>query len=205
MGAHLKRTKGDLWRAFLIQTQALAISMHAFDQGWKGEAARLANSAFLLVGRGMKSHKSILDQLHLQDHLDFVTTTSKTQLLKLTVTPTALNHVTVELVPKGLEDVRLVKYQEWWSENVMHTNEHKISRGEIIRILRDKDGGAHFDETITDPLVAAALSGKLTGFTYQSKPDEPIIPVPFGLETTMRQIAEELRATLRNLKASEGA
>ena len=60
---HLKRTVEDLLRAFDVQKVALEVSIYAFDHGMKGETARLANSVFLLVGRGMKYHKSILDQL----------------------------------------------------------------------------------------------------------------------------------------------
>ena len=69
----------------------------------------------------------------------------------------------------------------------------------IIRILRDKDGGAHFDANVTDPLIVAALRGEITGFLYKDAGGKEL-PVPFILENTMRQIAEELRGVVRYMR-----
>jgi hypothetical protein len=71
-----------------------------------------------------------------------------------------------------------------------------LTRCLLIRSMRDQDGGAHFDDEITDPTYAAAVHGKLAGFTIQITPDK-LEPVPYALEVSMRQIAEELRQVLQ--------
>jgi hypothetical protein len=109
----------------------------------------------------------------------------------------------IELVPRGREAMqkgRLLKFDEWWNENVLDNGKNqRLTRENIIRILRDKDGGAHYDANVTDPLVAAALQGQITGFLYKNT-DGNELPVPLSVETTMRQIAEELRQVLRYLR-----
>src|SRR4051794_20189955 len=74
--------------------------------------------------------------------------------------------------------------------------EHKLTRCLLVRSMRDQDGGAHFDDEITDPTYAAAIHGKLTGFNIQIAPDK-MEPVPYALEVSMRQIAEEVRLVLQ--------
>jgi hypothetical protein len=146
----------------------------------------------------MTSHKSILDQLNIQERLDFVTTTAVTKIVYAKLTVVKPNEYNIALFPKGLKDVRHIRFHDWWEEKVVRTNDGELSRLQVIRILRDNDGGSHFDEIITDPLVADALRGKFS--FYYRNPPEPAQPVPYFLETTMRQIAEELRATIRDLK-----
>jgi hypothetical protein len=91
-------------------------------------------------------------------------------------------------------------FDEWWNEQVLFDGtSQRLTRADIIRILRDKDGGAHYDADVSDPLVAAALRGEITGFVYQT-PDGQSSPVPFVLENCMRQIAEELRKTVKYLR-----
>ena len=95
---------------------------------------------------------------------------------------------------------RALTFHEWWAEKVLNGGSGQIlTREKVIRILRDKDGGAHYDADIKDPLVAAALQGQITGIMYKNT-DGKIIPVPLGLENTMRQIAGELRMVFRYLR-----
>jgi len=74
----------------------------------------------------------------------------------------------------------------------MMTVSLKLTRENIIRTLRDKHSGAHYDARVTDPLTAAA-------FLY-TIPDGTKQPVRWAVENTMRQIAEELRAVVRYLR-----
>jgi hypothetical protein len=109
----------------------------------------------------------------------------------------------IALEPRGREAMytgRRLKFDEWWNETVLNDGKNQqLTRENIIRILRDKDGGAHYDANVTDPLIAAALRGEITGFLYKDAGGKEL-PVPFILENTMRQIAEELRGVVRYLR-----
>lgn len=203
-----QRTAADFWRAFEVQQSALDVSALAFDGGLIGEAARLATATFLLVGRGMRTHKSVLDHLNIQDSTPFFTTVpngsvSGTPLISCSVTVLPGGKGFIELQPRGREAMmtgRSLTFSEWWNEQVLFDGtSHKLTRENVTRILRDKDGGAHYDATVTDPMVADALSGKITGFLYQTADGTKSV-VPLALENTMRQMAEELRKTIRFLR-----
>jgi hypothetical protein len=190
-----------------VQVAALEISATAFDRGEIGEAVRLATSAFLLVGRGMKGHTSILDHLKIADNLRFQSTVpdgneAAAPLVFISLSQIEPDNWIVELAPKGrvaIQTGRLLALDEWWREIILNDGNGKaLSRNDIVRILRDKDGGSHYDANVTDPIVAAALRGEITNYLYQ-RPDGRSIPLPGSLENTMRQIAEELRYLLRNL------
>jgi hypothetical protein len=202
-----QRTTADFWRAFEIQKSALDVSSLAFDGGMVGEAARLATAAFLLVGRGMRTHRSILDHLGIQESVSFWTTvttgsTSGSPLISCAITYIRANEVLIELQPRGREAMmtgRSLTFDEWWNEQVLFDGTSlKLTRADIVRILRDKDGGAHYDANVSDPLVAAALRGEITGFVYETSDCRK--SVPLALENCMRQIAEELRRTIKHLR-----
>jgi hypothetical protein len=210
-----QRTSVDFWNAFEIQKTALEVSSLAFDGGMMGEAARLATSAFLLVGRGMRNHTSVLDHLGITESIQFPTTVldgseSGTPLVYCCLELVRNNPETgsaewvIELLPRGrlaLQTGRALKFEEWWDETVLDNGQgQRLTRRDIIRILRDKDGGAHYDANVTDPLIASALQGQITGFKFKSTETADEIPVSFVLENTMRQIAEELRKVLRYLR-----
>ena len=94
---------------------------------------------------------------------------------------------------------RWLKFDDWWNEPVLYDDVSlKLTRENIIRTLRDKHSGAHYDARVTDRFIAAALRGEITGFLY-TIPDGTKQPVPWAVENTMRQIAEELRAVVRYL------
>jgi hypothetical protein len=208
-----QRTEVDFWNAFEVQKSALEISSLAFDGGMIGEAARLATAAFLLVGPSTRNHTSIFDHLGIKDNMEFQTTVpdgnqSGTPLVHCNLELVRKNPTTgndefvIELQPRGRQAMltgRKLKCDEWWNETVLKDEKRQLTRDNIIRILRDKAGGAHYDAKVTDPLIAAALRGEITGFMYKNESGKAL-PVPFVLENTMRQIAEELRGVVRYLR-----
>jgi len=95
---------------------------------------------------------------------------------------------------------RMLPLEEWWAERGLHDGKGTpLSRENIVRIFRDKNGGAHYDANVADPLVAAALKGEITGFRYTNPAGEEVA-VEHALEMTMRQIAEEVRQGTRFLR-----
>jgi hypothetical protein len=55
--------------ALLAQYDALLLSSSAYDAGHRGEIARIANAIYILVGRGKRSHTSIIDGMGAADIL----------------------------------------------------------------------------------------------------------------------------------------
>lgn len=199
------RTTDELWCAFELHRNAIEVSSLAFDGGLKGEAIRLANSIFILIGEKMKNHLSICDQIGIKDRLLFPTTipvgdTSESPLYSAFVKIWDGN-LNIELMPLGFGATmtgRQLKFDDWWQETVLGpTTGQSLTRGAIIRSMRDQDGGAHYDARVTDSAYAAAIRGELTGFAIQDPKTGQKIPVKYALETTMRQIAEEVRIALK--------
>jgi hypothetical protein len=112
----------------------------------------------------------------------------------------------LELKPLGFGRLwtgRLLPFEDWWNEVVLrHKDDRTLNRGQIIRVMRDQDGGAHYDASLSDPVYAAAVRGELTGFYVKEAPDK-LIPVPYALETTMRQIGEELSLVIGLIKRGQ--
>lgn len=95
---------------------------------------------------------------------------------------------------------RHLSFEQWWNEVVLRdASAGELTRRAVIRSMRDQDGGAHFDETIADPAYLAAVQGRLAGFLMKDETGESQA-VPFALENTMRQIAEEVRLLLRPIR-----
>ena len=175
-----------------------------FDMGYKGEAVRLANSIHILVGKRSKNHKSIMDHLGKLDTMTFPTTVpdnneSGSPMYSAMLHTIGPNTWNVELIAHGLNEMmngRHLSATQWWEEIVMKSGDVSISRELLIRAVRDRDGGAHVDASITDPVYLAALRGELTGFNVKVS-DGNTVPVLFAIETTIGQIAEEIRMALR--------
>ena len=126
----------------------------------------------------MKSHKSVFDNLGIQNAIGFHTTVpdqnkSGTPLIAMSLVQYRINEWVVELNTRGRQGIltgRSLKFDEWWNEIVLSDSSGKdLSRENIIRILRDKNGGAHYDASITDPLIVAALRGEIRGYFAKAK------------------------------------
>ena len=91
-----QRTAVEFWNAVEIQKAALEISSLAFDGGMIGEAARLATTAYLLVGPPSRNHTSLLDHLGIKVDIQFQTTVPDGNQ-----SGTLLVHADIELVKKS--------------------------------------------------------------------------------------------------------
>jgi hypothetical protein len=210
----LKRTKLGLLQAFAIQYQGILLSSSAFDAGHRGEAARIANAIFVLLGPMMRNHKSIVGQLGASETVRMFSTASRDG-------PHGSALIAVEAVPYAAEDAgksgyiiyatpfgheplmagRQLTLTEWWNEGVLGGVDapHILTRLDVIRIMRDQDGGAHLDDHIKDGTYLAALL-KGVGFQYKPRADsDKIIPVEGAIEATVRQIAYEVLYSLKSL------
>lgn len=109
----------------------------------------------------------------------------------------------IECVPFGREPLSSaphVSTQSWWDEQVLAGvgAPTSLSRLQVVKIVRDQDGGAHLDGAISDEnYIAAYLKG--VGYVYRPSADsEHSIPVEGAIEATIRQMAFEAVPVLRS-------
>lgn len=201
---HLRRQAGYLSR-----------SAAAFDAGNLDEAFRLATTVRVLCHHTSRSH-SLLHQLGLlPDRLRFVDTSLKLDLppggfvvgAGLATLRANVDTATATPVPllDDLDDERTrapQPFAQWW-DTAFLTNESPLlgqrpsftySRGEIVRHMANKDGGAHVDPTL--PRQYRALTDHDGGFTVNLG-NGPITITRYAFATAwMRQIAHEVQRTL---------
>jgi hypothetical protein len=205
----MRRKKEDLWNAFFAQRLSLTLSISSFDTGMMFEAARIANAIFLLVGRGMRNHVSILDQLELQDKIKFIasngehTTGSPLAVIRLVNISPDNWMIEAEPTGRGYFEPKPLQFNDWWQQKILDSDGTKLTRNDLVRIIRDKDGGSHYDPEVTDPKARSLLEGNL-GLYYQSG-DGVRRVVPWGLHVIVRKVGEELRESIKYLELSYGA
>lgn len=199
-----ERSEEELLAAAEFQLQAIKDSTRLFDEGRIGEAARLANAVFILIGRGAKHHRSILDSAGQQDRRLFRSSIPSagakgTALIGCRIEKVEADTWEAALIHRGrraLDEGRDISFEDWWSEEVISTNRLSLSRGKVVRILRDKNGGAHFDAVISDATDAAAILGEVGAFIIKNSDGVETL-IPHALEHTMRQIVEEMWFSLQ--------
>jgi hypothetical protein len=109
----------------------------------------------------------------------------------------------ITAVPHGHEALnsgRWLPALDWWNEGVLGGvgAVGTLTRLQVIRVMRDQDGGAHLDDHIRDEIyLAVHLKG--VGFQYKHRADsEETMPVEGSLEATVRQMAYEVLQALQS-------
>jgi hypothetical protein len=188
------RTEFDFCDAFRVQHDALKISGAAYDIGFHGECARLATAIWVLIGLGNRSHTSLVEHLNWHTELR----------LRSTMRPgdgggmVSLRAKVIEEVdgkpawnfqcrPRGahvLDEIgRELTLEEWWKEPIARS----ATRSTFVRILRDKEGGAHYDDKISDADFLAAKQQ----LTIELEPGN-VVPAPMLAAAKVRQITFEV-------------
>ncbi|MEK9282826.1 hypothetical protein MTR72_24880 [Bradyrhizobium sp. ISRA442] len=213
----LRRTRLGLQYSLLVQYDALCLSSAMFDAGHRSEAVRIANAIFVLLGPDMRNHKSVLSQLGVLDGQLTVPSTADsrgphgTALIAVEATPYSTDDgqggYFIESVPFGHEPLsagRRLPVPDWWNEGVLSGigATTTLTRLQVVRIMRDQDGGAHLDDHIKDETYLAVYV-KGTGFLYKPSADSEVsLPVEGALEATVRQMAHEVLNPMRGLAHS---
>lgn len=204
-----RRTIEDYHRAFATQYDALRHSSANFDVGNFWESVRIANAIYMLLGPSGKNHTNLVERLNKHSSLQMPTSVDS-----IAGSPLVICQICVIENKDGNSAVYQLSLRnrgrsgfcsskigiaQWWAERVIMTDDCLLDRLTLVRVIRDKDGGAHYDETISDPnYVAAATRG--VAFRY-SKPDGTDKAVPFYLEQSMRQLADEVLEGLGTIRA----
>jgi hypothetical protein len=214
MHAH-RKTRSELEAELAEQLEALRDSASAYDSGKFWEAKRLAAVAYILLYDGGQT--ALLDQLGLKSAMLFTSTVAPPDsrpILPLAIIQGSIQDGKVSYVPfldEWSTSRRELKWSKWMSETVYELGSgKKLSRKNLIYLLRNKMGGGHVDGAIENEALNWLKSGaheiRADG-PWRDANGNPVDNVPFpdqysgripnGHWATMRQIAWELDYSFR--------
>jgi hypothetical protein len=194
------QTRQELEGQLAEQLDHLQASAERFDKGVHSEAKRLAVAICNLVyDRGQS--RSILGQL---GHKGMTFLDSSTPYDPANpadhwglVVMTAGGSLPTFVAPLDLDRKagRWCDFDTWWGGVVFRDNHgREITRGELVRTVRDQDGGAHVDSSLREVYAALSRQNSL-GWTTEH-PDGRREPADPPHLHAIRQVAHELLKTL---------
>ncbi|MGX9120350.1 hypothetical protein ACWTU6_27345 [Mesorhizobium sp. BHbsci] len=206
------RTKAAINEAFGDQIAALRTSAKAYDEGSKWEAKRLAVCVSILVHDKKGRAVSMFTQMGMKEHLEFVSTAGaltpgnaapEFPLAVLVPTQSIAEYVPLCTMYSTLE-CRAFSFALWWEQPILRAQNNDIlTRRTLVMSLRDQDGGAHFDTSLS-PIYRGFAAEHKGGFFIVHADDGRQEPMPFGPHyASMRQIAWEIEATLARATHAE--
>jgi hypothetical protein len=181
------------------QIKFLEASAAAYDNGFDGEAKRLAVTLRVLLHDTTQSH-SLLSQLGLKNKKYYDSAFEYDPRNKLThgglvviaVGPPETRYVSM------LDDVPSMtqkEFDEWWNQPVFVDKEKNlINRKELILALANQDGGAHIDPALDQKY--AKLS-RLNALGWTSGGPEGELAMGGPEKAAIRQIAHEILKTIK--------
>jgi hypothetical protein len=193
-----KLSTADLESHLADQLDFLKSSAQSFDNGFEGEAKRLAVAIRILLYDGGSS-KSLLGQLG-RKAIDFVDTALP---LPPTIQPGYSALVMQELSPRSLGYFaaldetpmrQLIPFDQWWNALVLSSQaEGALTRKDLILISANQDGGAHVDSSLDRRYVNLSREN---GLNWHLSTPAGMIPLGDPTRPSIRQIAHEVLATL---------
>jgi len=203
----VKQTEDDLSGHLQDQIRFLISSAESYDNGSVGEAKRLALVVRVLT-HDTSSSTSLLTQLKKKD-IEFYDTSIDYDpnnlmphmgLLMMRLTTGSLAVYVAPL--DNLSPPRMkgkVSFDEWWKKIVLKDGTGGIyTRGDIIEVLANKEGGAHVDPKLDADYVNLSRFNSM-GWQSVSSKGGVITKADMGnpVFPSMRQIAYEVIKTLK--------
>lgn len=177
-------------------------SCRAFDEGFPGEAKRLAMSIRVLLHETPAS-KSLLEQLKFRDRMSYFDTAvpynpknlSSTNGLCMLGVGGPDGGSWIAMLDEGpFNDVRK-PFQHWWTTTVLSDGKSAFSRKMIMSRLANKEGGGHVDPKLNAAFEAISRQNSLGWMVTGPVGERDVLGDPVA--ESMRQIAYELLHTLR--------
>ena len=199
MGSHAK-SRAELKMELEEQLAALRLSCESFDAGRLWEAKRLAATVHILLHDGGRRTVSLLTQLGLRDRTRFLASgppiNERNLLAEMPLVIMKLATDGASYLPV-LNDSpmppRWLPFSRWWDEAVLRDQDRRsLSRKNLVFSLRDQDGGAHADATLSDEAYASISRRNGAGWMFAAPGQSPIDLNPGPHLATMRQIAWEV-------------
>uniref|UniRef100_UPI001F502B97 hypothetical protein n=1 Tax=Vibrio parahaemolyticus TaxID=670 RepID=UPI001F502B97 len=170
----VKQTKEDLLIHLKDSCDFIEISCRAFDDGYVGEAKRLATTLRVLLHDTQKS-KSLLNLLKVKTNMRYLNTAtpydSKNLMSHHGLVGLKISNDKAEYFPfldDSFGSPKYVKFPDWWNEVVISdSKKNQFCRRELVLSLANKDGGAHVDPKLTDKYAALTRNNSI-GWKFQS-------------------------------------
>jgi hypothetical protein len=209
MSGEYKQSREDLELHLKETVEALQLSSAAFDEGFEGEAKRLAISIRVLV-HDTDSSKSLLSQLQLKDKQFYNTALPRTSnngapyhglvaielLSKQNITKAtevANYKAWLDNIPSGTS-THWVNFKEWWNQVIfVDNNGNETTRKDIVCTIANKDGGAHVDPVLNEKYANLTRRNSLA-WTVSSAQGN--LPLGGPENAAVRQIAHEILRSL---------
>lgn len=184
--------------AFLKQCCSL------YDKGDGNIAKKIALSLRILLHDNPRNNcKSILSQVGIKDKTRFLDSAhpynAKNLLPSSCLTLMQISSSTNDRVKPllGYLNKKVYKdFQSWWQQIVLDDKAHKFSREEIIRLVADKDGGAHIDSELPEHYYNLTRNNSMNWLINVDGVEKPLINFCFA---SIRQIGYEIDETLNEI------
>lgn len=175
----------------------LQSSAKAYDCGAEIEAKRMAVTLRVLLHDAGNS-SSLLGQLHLKKEMEFISTAQKYDITNFLSQQCLLSLQigagSARYIPLFENDnrYRLLSCKDWMEEIVLSdAKKQTFRRKNILRLLANKDGGAHVDPSLDD--TCAAMKTPAIGGWLIQKADGTSSPFDNDpVYATMRQMTFEV-------------
>ena len=196
MSSEYRQSKEELQQHLADTLQALELSARAFDEGYEGEAKRLAAAIRVLVHDNPNS-RSLLGQLERKSQF-YDTSIPRHPENTMTYNGiTAMNLAGQEVTYVALLDElpsdsppQYVSFDQWWNR-VIFVDEagRETTRRDLILAVANKDGGAHVDPVLDEKYASLSRRNSLAWRFSGPSGDAPLK----GPEKpAVRQIAHEV-------------
>jgi hypothetical protein len=201
MNNEYRQSREELQQHLSNTVQALELSARAFDEGFDGEAKRLAAAIRVLL-HDTSSSVSLLGQLR-EKNIHFYDTSvprnpgtiiTYNGIIAINITPQgAVYAALLDDLPPGCSP-RWVSFEEWWNGVIFVDKKgSETSRKGLILAVANKDGGAHVDPVLDEKYANLSRRNSL-GWRFSSPRGD--VPLKNPEKAAVRQIAHELLRSL---------
>ena len=199
-------------RDLALQMEFLRRSCQSYDDGFEGEACRLAVTLRVLLHNTDQSAALLTQAEMLTGTTLFADSSQPIDPKNLLPNPAlVIMEVTAgrggAYVPRldgGAWPVRLVPFKQWWDEPVSKDRAGNLwSRKDHVRTLANKEGGAHVDPNL-DPAYEALVSANGFGMQFLTPEGDCLDFAGDPAAASVRQIAHEFLIAAKRLKLGDG-
>jgi hypothetical protein len=194
--AKIEQTLDELKQHLKEQIMFLQSSALSYDDGFTGEAKRLAVTVRVLL-HDTNGSKSLLKQLGMKEMPLLDTSTdfdpknrvSHSGLVIMKSSPQGQLFVPkCTLPPRPGVEYPHVCFDDWWEKLVVvDSQKNQFTRRDLVLFLANKVGGAHVDPKLDEAYVALTRQGSIGWNSISKGKSLPLIET-----ASMRQIAYEL-------------
>lgn len=194
------RGQDELAQELRDQLHFIVNSAQSFDQGFAGEAKRLALTIRVLV-HDTEASRSLLGQLGMKDNVAFKDLSLPYDSYNLVahsgLTKIHIDQQQTRILPLFNDSPippRDLSFDEWWNGIVfVDQNGVQHSRRDLVLTLANQDGGGHVDPELDQEYVNLSRNNSLGYMEIRGNREQPL---PNQVPAAVRHIAHEVLMTL---------